>query len=252
MICYHGTPFGGSKSEAAEALIGRHALVSFASPEQLDIALDVCQSVCLDNGAFSAWRSGKTIDWDEYFKWCEQFVNHPRIDFAIIPDVIDGDEAANLVLMARWREWFHLDSRDFGCPVWHMHESDEKLKYLCLCYPRVAIGSSGEFAVVGSTKWHQRMNWAMKQICDERGHPKAKIHMLRGLDPEVFRMYPFASADSTNAGRNCTMDQPWKGTYAPPSPSWKARVIMARIESENSAQYWTEQPEQLDIFGMAA
>ena len=57
MIKYHGTPFGGSKSEAAEALIGRHAFVSFAAPDQLDICLSVCQSIALDNGAFSACLS---------------------------------------------------------------------------------------------------------------------------------------------------------------------------------------------------
>ena len=239
MICYHGTPFGGSNQEAAEALIGRHALISFAHPSQLEVCLEVCQSVCLDNGAFSAWRSGKVIDWDDYFRWAERYVHHPRVDFAIIPDVIDGDEAANLVLLARWREWFHLDSRDFGVPVWHMHESDEKLKYLCLCYPRVAIGSSAEFATPGTYEWHQRMEWAMSHICDERGHPRAKIHMLRGLNPDIFKMYPFASADSTNAGRNCNIEKRWTGTYAPPSNSWRARVIMARIESENSAQSFT-------------
>jgi hypothetical protein len=251
VICYHGTPFGGSKSEAAEALVGRHALISFAAPDQLDICLDVCQSICLDNGAFSAWRSGKVIDWDAYFAWAEQYVNHPRVDFAIIPDVIDGDEEANRVLLDRWSDWFGPAANVFGVPVWHMHESSDRLIQLCARFPRVAIGSSGEYSVVGSEGWHRRMNWAMKQICDERGHPKAKIHMLRGLDPEVFRHYPFASADSTNAGRNCNIDQPWKGTYAPPSPSWKARVIMARIESENSAQSFVPQPEQLSFMEAA-
>ena len=200
--------------------MGRHALISFAAPDQLDICLEVCQSVCLDNGAFSAWRSGKVIDWDSYFTWAAKFVNHPRVDFALIPDVIDGTEEENQVLLDRWSAWFGASANVFGVPVWHMHESAEKLKALCENYPRVAIGSSGDYSVVGSSKWHQRMNWAMRQICNEQGHPKAKIHMLRGLDPEVFRMYPFASADSTNAGRNCNIDQPWKGTYAPPSPSW--------------------------------
>jgi hypothetical protein len=248
VIKYHGTPFSGTKSEAAEALIGRHAFVSFAAPDQLGVCLDVCQSVALDNGAFSAWKSGKKIEWDEYFKWAQKLLRHPRIDWAIIPDVIDGDEEANLKLIARWAQWFHTDAMSFGVPVWHMHESDTKLKYLAHAYKRIAIGSSAEFSQVGSFEWHQRMNWAMGLICDDNNQPKTKLHMLRGLDTDVFPMYPFASADSTNAGRNCGLDSAWNGTYTPPSPSWKARVIMARIEAFNSSPYWNPKPEQQNLF----
>ncbi len=104
MIKYHGTPFGGSNQEAAEALIGRHALISFAAPQQLEVALEVCQSVVLDNGAFSAWKSKRIIEWDDYFKWVEKIMYHPRLDWALIPDVIDGDEEANYKLIARWTQ----------------------------------------------------------------------------------------------------------------------------------------------------
>lgn len=244
MIKYHGTPFSGSNGEAAEALVGRHAFVSFSAPDQLQICLDVCQSVALDNGAFSAWKSGKVIEWNDYFRWSQKLIRHPRVDWAVIPDVIDGDEEANLKLISRWHEWFHQDAVSFGVPVWHMHESDTKLKYLAHAYKRIAIGSSAEYSKVGTYRWHERMNWAMKLICDENGQPKTKIHMLRGLDPEVFTMYPFASADSTNAARNSGMDCSWKGTYVPPTTGWKARVIMARTESFNSAESWVVQPEQ--------
>lgn len=234
MIKYHGTPFGGSKSEASEALIGRHAFVSFAAPSHLDVALDVCQSIALDNGAFTAWKQGKVIVWEDYFKWAKSLMRHPRVDWAIIPDVIDGDEQDNHALIEKWHEFFNEDAH-FGVPVWHMHESGEKLKFLASSYRRIAIGSSAEFSTVGSQPWHERMKWAMEQICDENGQPFTKIHMLRGLDPKVFSKYPFASADSTNAARNCNIESAWKGTYPPPSNSWRARVIMARTESFNSA-----------------
>ena len=248
MIKYHGTPFAGSKSEAAEALIGRHAFVSFAAPSHLDVCLSVCQSVALDNGAFSAWKSGKTIDWDDYFRWIDGLRNHPCFDWAIIPDVIDGDEFANEKLISRWHQWFHCNSLSFGVPVWHMHESDEKLKYLAHAYRRIAIGSSAEFSTVGSREWHERMKWAMRLVCDENGQPKTKLHMLRGLDPDVFTQYPFHSADSTNAARNCNIEKAWKGTYPPPSNSWRARVIMARTEAYNAAERFVDDlPEWLRV-----
>ena len=237
MIKYHGTPFGGSNQEAAEALIGRHAFVSFAAPQQLEVSLSVCQSIALDNGAFSAWKSGKVIIWEDYFKGVRKLMRHPCVDFAVIPDVIDGDENANHALVAKWNEWSHSDAKSIGVPVWHMHESDERLRYLALAYDRIAIGSSAEFSTVGTEKWHERMTWAFSQICDKNHQPVCKVHMLRGLNPAVFTRYPFASADSTNAGRNCNIEKAWKGTYAPPSNSWRARVLMARMESFNSASH---------------
>jgi hypothetical protein len=248
VIKYHGTPFSGTNGETAEALIGRHAFVSFAAQSQLDICLQVCQSVALDNGAFSAWKSGKVVDWQDYFRWAQKVMRHPCIDWAIIPDVIDGDEEANVKLIAKWHEWFHTDAMSFGVPVWHMHESDTKLKYLAHAYKRIAIGSSAEFAQVGTNKWHERMTWAMKLICDENGQPKTKVHMLRGLDPSVFTMYPFSSADSTNAGRNCGMDGAWNGTYAPKTTGWRARVIMASVESFNSSDRLIEREFTRDLF----
>jgi hypothetical protein len=174
-------------------------------------------------------------------------MRHPCVDWAIIPDVIDGDEEANAKLIAKWHEWFHQDAKPFGVPVWHMHESDTKLKYLALAYKRIAIGSSAEFSQVGSYEWHERMTWAMKLICED-GQPKTKIHMLRGLDPEVFTQYPFSSADSTNAGRNCGMDAAWKGTHAPSSTGWRARVIMAKIESFNSSEKLVEKEFNGNLF----
>ena len=55
MVHYHGGPF----SDPVTAVVvwrGRHAMISFARPEQIKMAADVCQSFCLDNGAYSVWR----------------------------------------------------------------------------------------------------------------------------------------------------------------------------------------------------
>ena len=58
MIHYHGLPM----TPAADMVRGfarRHGMVSFEHPDQIENAAEVCQSVVLDNGAFSAWKSGK-------------------------------------------------------------------------------------------------------------------------------------------------------------------------------------------------
>ena len=64
MIHYHGTPI----SPIAELLTlsGRHFCVSHMRPDDVKRCHDIGQSVMLDNGAFSKWKSGKETDWDKY------------------------------------------------------------------------------------------------------------------------------------------------------------------------------------------
>jgi hypothetical protein len=242
MIHYHGSPITPATA-ASKVLAGRHSFVSFANPEQLPIAIEVCQSFALDNGAFSAWMSGEPIaDWFPFYKWVASNMNRPGFDFFVIPDVIDGDEKANDKLLKECPLPNHM-----AAPVWHMHESLSRLQWLARSYPRVCIGSSGEFATVGNGRWWLRINEAMNSIIDEHGHPITKLHGLRMLDPDVFTRLPFSSADSTSVGRGIGIDSKWNGSYQPPDKDWRALVLAARIESHNSATHWVKQPEQDSI-----
>jgi len=42
-------------------MIHYHAMVSFEHPEQIEIAAEVCKTVVLDNGSFSAWKNRKNF-----------------------------------------------------------------------------------------------------------------------------------------------------------------------------------------------
>lgn len=238
MIHYHGTPCGGKRAEAADFLRGRHALVPWVRDEDIGCVADNCQSFCLDNGAFSAWKSGKPItDWTEYFRWAEHWLSHPGCDFAIIPDVIDGDEAANDALLAKWHQKVKGKVWLRGAPVWHMHESLERLVKLCRHYDRVCVGSSGQWSRPGSTGWWHRIGEAMEVCCDAEGRPLAKLHGLRMLDPAIFHRLPLASADSTNATQNSASVKRF-GIYCPPNGSQRMASIASRIEVHNSAAVW--------------
>lgn len=229
MIHYHGLPI--TPDTAAErAVRAGHAFVSFAHPGQLGLATASCQSFALDNGAFSAWRSGRPItDWKPYYAWAESGKRVPHCDFAVIPDVIDGDEAANDELVEAWPLpiWF-------GAPVWHLHESFDRLNRLVRRFPRVCLGSSGAFAQIGTEAWWRRMHEAMRVACDDDGYPLAKLHGLRMLDPQVFTRFPLASADSTNIGRNIGLDKKWSGPYQPPTKEARVETMRARVESLNA------------------
>lgn len=235
MIHYHGSPFGGSRQDAARFYQGRHAMISFERPEDLGVCLDVCQSIALDNGAFSAWRSGKALDIPGYFDWLRNLGRHPAVDWALIPDVIDGDENDNADLVRLWlREPLPIQ----GVPVWHLHESLDYLQWLANDWHLIALGSSGAYADPGSQRWWQRMAEAMSRLCDGSGRPIRRLHGLRMLDPDIFQHLPLRSADSTNAVRNCNQIQRF-GLYPAPTSAQRASVIADRVEAYQSAPHWS-------------
>jgi hypothetical protein len=244
MIHYHGTPIGGSRVDTIRFLMGRHALVPFTYTDDIGPVADVCQSFVLDNGAFSVWKSGKVLDVEGYKAWVREWCLHPGFDWALIPDVIDGTEDENDAMLMDWH-FSRLDK--YGVPVWHLHESLERLERLCKNFRIVALGSSGQWSSPGSVTWWERMREVMAAACDKDGRPKAKLHGLRMLDPEVFSRLPLSSADSTNAAVNSGSLSRF-GMYKPPTSSQRAEVIAERIESMNSAPVWRHQLIQESLF----
>lgn len=234
MIHYHGTPVGGAKHDVHRFLAGRHALVPYPRQDDLGVVADVCQSFVFDNGAFSVWKRGEVLDVDGYTRWVEEWHRHPGFDWALIPDVIEGDEAENDAMLRDWPT--HLP----GVPVWHLHESVERLARLAENWRMVALGSSGQWATPGERGWWHRMGEALAAICDEAGRPRCQLHGLRMLDPEIFTRLPFRSADSANAAVNCGSLGRF-GIYKPPSAAQRAEIIAERIEQHNSAATWSQQ-----------
>ena len=246
MIHYHGGPV--TPLPASLALWqGRHAMVSFARPDQIALAAEVCQSFALDNGAFTYWQKGGRVDVPAYVAWVQEWARHPGFDWAVIPDAIDGGEDENDRLISDW-----YDTGLDGVPVWHLHEPIERLARLASTWPRVALGSSGEYTNVGTHAWWQRIGEAMDDLCDTEGRPPCKLHGLRMLNPTIFSQLPLASADSTSVARNIGLDQKWRGPYAALTPVARAMVLADRIEHHASAARWTRTygvQHNLDLVG---
>lgn len=190
VIHYHGTPI--TPRPVLQELAGRNFCVSFADPRDVAECHRIGQAVMLDNGAFTFWRGNRQPDWDGYMGWAEPWLDF-QTTWAVIPDVIDGDEAANDRLLVAW---FQRRLRR-GAPVWHMHEPLDRLRRLCNGYPRVCIGSSGRWATVGTVGWHRRMEKAMDAV----EGTDVWLHMLRGMSLSGSD-YPFASVDSTDIAQN--------------------------------------------------
>lgn len=247
MIRYHGTPITPSAA-CQRALTGRHGLVSFRSPQQIKLVAEVCDSFMLDNGAFSAWTAGEPVtDWRSYYDWCETWLRHPGCDFAVIPDVIEGNEADNDQLLDEWP--FGTTS---GLPVWHLHESFVRLESLMLAYPRVALGSSGDYATPGTAAWWGRIEDAMGVFCDADGVTRVKVHGLRMMRHELVDRIPFSSVDSSSIGRNIGLDVKWKGTWIPASPETRASILAERADALQSPAVWVPGAQQMELFGEVA
>lgn len=238
MIHYHGSPITPT-SAAMSVLAKRHGVVSFANPQQAALIPEICQSFIADNGAFTFWQRGEGgVDVKAFADFVREWIQHPGFDWCLIPDAIDGTMEQNRRLRA---EWLQMGFAPFSSvPVWHLHEPIDELLYLCHAYPRVALGSSGEYSDPGAANWWQRMGEAMDAICDGNGRPPCKLHGLRMLDPTIFSQLPLASADSANIARNIGMDSKWqRGSYPALSPEVRALVLADRIESHASAARWT-------------
>lgn len=235
MIRYHGGPITPMEA-AIEAWNGTHAMISFARPDQVTLATEIAHSFALDNGAFSAWKANHKTNWNDYSKWVQEWRQHPGFDFALIPDEIEGSEQDNDELI----RWFlaHGHTATYLCPVWHMHESVSRLRRLVVDWPRVAIGSSGQFAEVGTMHWWLRIAQAMEIACDENGRPRTRLHGLRQMDPTVFSHIPYSSVDSTMIARTIGRDHQWAGTYQPMTRRMRAAVLRERIEFHASAVRW--------------
>ncbi|HCT4965296.1 TPA: hypothetical protein OTY97_000751 [Citrobacter koseri] len=232
MIHYHGGPITPDTC-ALKAWKGRHAFISFANSGQLALASEVTQSFALDNGAFSLKdKEGKSHrNWHDYYAFVGRWMNHPRFAFSVIPDVIGGSSEENDALITEWPY-----GNIIGAPVWHMNEPDERFIRLCNEFPRVCIGSMGEYDSRRPRRCVARLRDLIRHVVDENGYPVCKLHGLRMLNADIFRHIPLSSADSTNVARNIGIDKSWqKSAYAPASKETRAAVLVERIESFNSA-----------------
>lgn len=246
-VCY-GLPINPSRH--LEELRGGSFCVSFATRDKLGRQLDDAiaavgpdEILLLDNGAYSAWRSGVPLDVVGFARWASQIMARCPQAVAVVPDVIDGDAAANDQMLSEFagvnlEPGVFIDG-DRTMAVWHMHEPLDRLTGLVeagFCY--VAIGSSGDYATVGTPEWHARITQAFAALdnlvaSSNGAYRRPWIHMMRAQS-EAHR-YPFDSSDSCNVAVN-------HGRYRHEGPGHVERLA-ARVAGKIAASCdGTERP----------
>lgn len=230
MIHYHGTPI--TPNAKLYEIAGRHFCVSFFRPDQMARVEEQAQSLMIDNGAFSHYRLGQPkFEWDDYYAWCDPYLDRPTT-WAVIPDVIDAGSQEQDYLLSIWPH------EDRGAPVWHMDEPISRLLHLLDHWPKVCIGSTGEFWVINSPAWKRRMDEIWNAVA-ARHRRTPWIHMLRGMQMSL-GPWPFASGDSTDIAQNHNRAQN--------TPSKMAN----RWDAAQPPRLWTPQPSNAELFGETA
>lgn len=197
---YHGTPI--TPAQVLHLLGARNYCISYYHRQQMAVLVSVASRLMIDNGAFSAWKKGIVLDrayWEGFYNFLRQWLPlMPSYWWFVIPDVIDAGTQEQDALIRECPS----DLLRFGAPVWHMDEPISRLLRLTETFPRVCIGSTAEYAVVGSTGWRLRMDDVFDAI-DDNGGTVCELHMLRGLQCFLPSYdYPFDSGDSTDLARN--------------------------------------------------
>lgn len=117
------------------------ALVSFAFPKSLDVAMTKDLDLLIDSGAFTAFTIGKKIDLVEYADNLNRYGKRASAAFNL--DVI-GDWRASAKNYERLRS--RVDNEVNILPVWHTASPVTELHRLCREHNYVGIGGAVEHA----------------------------------------------------------------------------------------------------------
>jgi len=206
----HGTPI--TPKRLLPQLKSKSFCVSYMHPEQLAECIELVgdnEILILDNGAFTAWKKGITLDaawWDGFYAWANDAMDKCPNAVCVIPDVINGDEASNLQLIADAIKGGKIKYPERAMAIWHMNESFDQLEKLFRIFNFVGFGSCGEVDIAknkpGSAYMQKiKQAWAFMDYWQKKyGIDKPWIHMMRGLG--VLHKIGFDSADSCNIAMN--------------------------------------------------
>lgn len=136
----------------------------------------------MDSGAFSAWKSGKTIDLDHFIDVClERMETDPQLTEIFALDVI-GDWRGGLANTEyMWKKGVP------AIPTYHPGEPWDVLTGIAKDYPKIGLGAT--IGMKGKGDWFGQ--------CFARVWP-ARIHGLGLMGEDLLMKYPFESVDAAN------------------------------------------------------
>ena len=226
----HGTPI--TPARLFPSLGGEFAsfCVSFANPSQIDLAIKHTGKrgvLILDNGAWTLRGTGESYPRAEFWAWANYYQSVCPQAVAVIPDVIDGDERANLEEISRAIRYGDSEHPERAMSIWHTSESQDYLALQMRLLNFVGVGSSGAYDVQRKRAAYLERLETVRQTREAllAVHGRAPwVHLMRGLG--VLKRLPWAeSADSCNVAINHCRQREGLGDD-------RARALAERINDE--------------------
>lgn len=141
----------------------------------------------LDSGAFSADKSGKPINLEDYINFIHNNMN--KIDVYANLDVIGDWEAT-------WANQKTMEAEGLTpLPVHHLEDPMKCLDW-CLEYKYFALGGIAGGATMRDRVMFFDKCWDI--ICDKDGYPQSKVHGFGMASPQLVYQYPWYSIDSSS------------------------------------------------------
>lgn len=201
----HGTPI--TPRRLLDTLAGGSFCVSFANPEQVEDCARLVGSdgvLILDNGAWSLRGSGESFPRAEFWSWANHWQRKCPQAVAVIPDVIDGCERANLEEISRAVRYGLAEFPERVMSIWHTADTQDYLATQLRLLNFVGIGSSGPYDVQRERAAYlerlEHVRRTASAILELHGR-RPWIHLMRGLG--TFHRLPWAeSADSCGLAIN--------------------------------------------------
>ncbi|MBN2209551.1 MAG: hypothetical protein JW759_09680 [Candidatus Coatesbacteria bacterium] len=191
---------------------GANVLLSFASlgaSRLASLPTGRFSSVMLDSGAFSAFRSGRTIDVLEYSKFIGR--NLDNIDLYVNLDVI-GDAEASLANLR------FMESRDLApIPVFHYGEDLDVLRWMREKYCLIGLGGM-------VPRSRRRMFEWLSTVFNKLPH---KYHGFGIGDASLISAFPFHSIDNTTWKR--IVQQPVLKTKTNSGVNWAEHLTRKEL-----------------------
>ncbi len=170
--------------------------------------LKYLENLMIDSGAFSVWKSGLSIDLNEYIRFCLKYKDDLQVIVAL--DVIPGSikdkgeltkEAIQKACEEGWENYLKMLSAGLPkskvIPVFHQLDGWEWLqRYLDFGSPYIGLSTrkNGIGAMAHHRIW---LDQCMKYVCDSEGNPKVKLHGFGIMKTSFLQRYPWYSCDST-------------------------------------------------------
>lgn len=159
------------------------------------------ERLMIDSGAFSVWSSGKTIDLDEYIRYCK---SRPNIDVFVGLDVIPPKgtkltpEVKDEVAKEGWKNYLKMIRHvpmEKVVPVYHRGDHIKWLETM-LDFGCPYIGLAPRFDGTGMERRFKFLVDCSKLLVDSEGKCVRKVHGFAVTNHKMMTMFPWYSVDS--------------------------------------------------------